>query len=174
MVRQLSASDTKQDFDELFCALLPRLYRRAVALAGDRHCAEDALHEAYLKLARKPGRLVGHPEPYAYAFVTVHNLIRDMARSRRRTMLVETPPEVPDTGGIPLREAELETTRLLSHLSVKQSAVVLLVDVDGLTLDQAAEVLGLHRGTVSRTRARALDKLRDLFVESDRSGHGFG
>ena len=61
-----------------------------------------------------------------------------------------------------MREAEWEATRLLGRLSERQAAAVLLVDLDGYTIDQAADILKVHRGTVSRARARALAALRTL------------
>lgn len=157
----------RASFDEVFCALLPRLYRRAALLAGT-HGAEDAVHEVYLKLAANPQRFLAHPEPYAYAFAALVSHVRDGYRRGRRQVLVAEPAEVRAggsgwdwDGGHDARAAELEALRLLGRLTVKQAACVILVDLDGYTIDQAAETLGLHRGTVSRARARALDKLRD-------------
>lgn len=158
--------ELRSDFDRVFCPLLPRLYRRAALLAG-AHAAEDAVHEVYLKLAAAPQRFLAHPEPYAYAFAALVSAVRDSYRRGSRQVLMA---EV-DTGasgggragwdgGIDQRASELEAVRLLGRLTVRQAAAVILVDLDGYTLDQAAAVLGLHRGSVSRTRARALDRLR--------------
>jgi RNA polymerase sigma factor (sigma-70 family) len=160
-----TAVDVRGEFDRTFTDLVPRLYRRALALTGCPHTAEDALHDTYLKLVARPERLVSHPLPYAYAYAGVVSVVRDGWRRRQREVLH---PELADltvssSDDGPARwEADQETARLLAHLTAKQAAVVLLVDVDGYTIDQAAEVLGLHRGTVSRSRRRALDKLRSL------------
>ncbi|MCO6010086.1 RNA polymerase sigma factor [Actinoallomurus purpureus] len=161
MRTQGGGSPAGEDFHEVFCALLPRLYRRAALLAG-RSGAEDAVHEAYLKLSSRPRRLLDHPEPYAYAFAAMVSVIRDEWRRDRRQALVPlTGDEIGSwDGGIGHREAELEAVELLSGLSAKQAAAVLLVDLDGYTIDEAADILGVHRGTVSRARARALLALR--------------
>lgn len=157
-------------FDDVFCALLHRLYRRAAMLGGgSRQSAEDAVHEVYLKLAARPERFLAHPEPYAYAFSTLLSVVRDGWRRERRHLPVAD-VELSDAdaearaprwdGGVEQRASELEVVRLLGQLSVRQAGVVILVDLDGYTIDQAASILGLHRGTVSRTRRRALDRLR--------------
>ena len=159
--------ELRSSFDEVFCALLPRLYRRAVLLAG-AHAAEDAVHEAYLKLVGRPQRFLSHPEPYAYAFSTLVSVVRDGYRRSGKQVLVAEPKESGAEGwdgGFEERTAELEAMRLLGRLSVRQAGVVILVDLDGYTIDQAAEALKLHRGTVSRSRARALDKLRRLLAD---------
>ncbi|WP_314174933.1 RNA polymerase sigma factor [Streptomyces winkii] len=172
-------------FDDVFCGLLHRLYRRAAMLAGSRQSAEDAVHEVYLKLAARPENFLAHPEPYAYAFSSLLNVVRDSWRKERRQVLVADveftgdgagvrrdgspgaasahapPPGAQwDDGGLEQRASELETIRLLRQLTVRQAGVVVLVDLDGYTIDQAARILGLHRGTVALTRRRALDKLR--------------
>lgn len=172
-------------FDDVFCELLHRLYRRAAMLAGSRQAAEDAVHEVYLKLAARPDSFLAHPEPYAYAFSSLLSVVRDTWRRERRQVLVAdvefgeggsggAPPGVAqwDDGGLEQRTSELETVRLLRQLTVKQAGVVVLVDLDGYTIDQAAKILGLHRGTVALTRRRALDKLRrTMSRDSGRQSH---
>ncbi|NLU74192.1 RNA polymerase sigma factor [Streptomyces sp. HNM0575] len=179
-------------FDDVFCELLHRLYRRAAMLSGTRQSAEDAVHEVYLKLAARPERFLSHPEPYAYAFSSLLSVVRDNWRKERRQVLVAdvefagdggggsggaASPGAPpagaqwDDGGLERRASELETVRLLRQLTVRQAGVVVLVDLDGYTIDQAAKILGLHRGTVALTRRRALDKLRgSLRRQPGRSG----
>ncbi|MDT0309344.1 RNA polymerase sigma factor [Streptomyces sp. DSM 44917] len=177
-------------FDAVFLDLLERLYRRAALMTGSRQSAEDAVHEVYLKLAPHPRRLVDHPEPYAYAFATLVSVVRDAWRRERRQVPVGQVDDgvlwetangrgggsvggavggavggvgvAPLDGGVERRVAELEAVRLLRQLSLRQAGVVILVDLDGYTIDQAADILRLHRGTVSRTRLRALRKLRGL------------
>ncbi|OEU86735.1 hypothetical protein DB35_24085 [Streptomyces abyssalis] len=176
-------------FDDVFCELLHRLYRRAAMLAGSRQSAEDAVHEVYLKLAARPENFLAHPEPYAYAFSSLLSVVRDSWRRERRQVLVADveftgegglpdrggggaapPPGAHwDDGGLERRASELETVRLLRKLTVRQAGVVVLVDLDGYTIDQAAKILGLHRGTVALTRRRALDKLRGALRQ--RPGH---
>ncbi|WP_257981185.1 RNA polymerase sigma factor [Streptomyces sp. CB02959] len=176
-------------FDEVFCGLLPRLYRRAVMLAGTRQSAEDVVHEAYLKLAARPQRFLAHPEPYAYAFTAVLSVARDAYRKERRQVLVEEVEEVAEAdgagpgpgagggfdewdGGVGRRHAELEAVRLLGRLSHRQAGIVILVDLDGYTIDQAAKIMKVHRGTAARHRARALDRLRTYLVESEHGQAG--
>lgn len=151
-------------YDRLFCALMPRLRRRTIPLAGSAESAQDALHDAYLKLAKHPHRLVRHPEPYAYAYTAVVSAIRDGRRRLRREVLRAELSSRPWDGGLAVREAELDASRLLARLTPRQAEIVRLVDLEGYTLDAAAALLGRHRGTLSRSRDRALKKLRGLTV----------
>lgn len=166
-------AEGRPSFDHVFCQLLDRLYKRAVLLTGARGSAEDAVHETYLKLASRPERLRLHPEPYAYAFVTLVNVVRDTWRRERRQVPVADVASVSPgrgddwDGGLGRRSSELEVIRMLGQLSVRQAAAVVLVDLDGYTIDQAAGILGIHRGTVSRSRHRALEKLRHIVNVAD-------
>ncbi|MEW2546816.1 RNA polymerase sigma factor [Streptomyces sp. NPDC047002] len=173
-------------FDTLFCGLLPRLYRRAVMLAGTPHAAEDAVHETYLKLVARPEKLLGHPEPYAYAFRAMLSAVHDARRKEKRHVLTDAPeslagaegaagglaPAVAWDGGFERRQGELEAMRLLGGLSARQAAVVILVDLDGYTLDQAARIMRVHRGTAARHRTRALGALRAELTRSCADGGG--
>ncbi|WP_329458099.1 RNA polymerase sigma factor [Streptomyces sp. NBC_01497] len=163
-------------FDTLFCGLLPRLYRRAVMLAGTRQAAEDAVHEAYLKLVARPEKLLGHPEPYAYAFRAMLSAVHDARRKETRQVPTDAPDTVGDRGaggwdgGLEQRHGELEAVRLLGGLSARQAAVVILMDLDGYTLDQAARIMRVHRGTAARHRTRALGALRAELTRADAEG----
>lgn len=159
----------RESFDELFCSLLPRLHRRAVLLIGEGR-GEDVVHEAYLRLARKPERLLSHPEPYGYVFRTMVNLMRSQWRSSRHELVSEGLPEgAADDRDIEQCEALWECKRLMARLSRRQAAAVLLVDLDGCTIDEAAAIMGVHRGTVARLRGRALERMRgDLLINAQR------
>lgn len=158
-------------------------------LAGSRQSAEDVVHEAYLKLAARPQRFLAHPEPYAYAFTAVLSVARDAYRKDRRQVLVEGMEGVEEAGagggagavsgasggwdgGVERRQAEIEAVRLLGRLSHRQAGIVILVDLDGYTIDQAAKIMKVHRGTAARHRARALDRLRAFLVESEHGQAG--
>src|SRR4051812_38338681 len=90
-----------QEFNAEFLKVLPRLYRRAVFLVGAAR-AEDAVHDAYLKLSARPERFVNHPEPYAYAFAAVVSAVRDSIRRTGRQVLVEQVPDGPEDSSRPI------------------------------------------------------------------------
>ncbi|MBR8641489.1 RNA polymerase sigma factor [Streptomyces tuirus] len=167
-----SSTDARSlSFDEVFCGLLPKLYARAATLTGTGQWGEDAVHEVYLKLASRPGRFLDHPEPSAYAFSALASATRDTWRRERRQVPLpsgEAPCGTWD-GGFEKRSAEIEAVRLLGQLPRQQASMVILVDLDGYTTEQAARILGIGRGTAARYRTRAVCRLRRLLGLRD--GH---
>ncbi|WP_307852875.1 RNA polymerase sigma factor [Kitasatospora sp. RG8] len=160
----------------MFTEMLPRLHRAAVSLVGSPCAAGDVVHEAYLRIARRPGRFLGHPQPYAYAVTTMANLVRDQWRRDRRRLVVPDPFEGerartdPLGGGLGELQAHWEVVRLLGCLTVKQARAVALVDLDGYSVDEAAALLGVHRSTLAVTRRRALGRLRALLEREREPG----
>jgi RNA polymerase sigma factor (TIGR02999 family) len=158
--------------------LVPLVYgelrRRAAGyLRGERpgHTLQPTalVHEAYL-------RLVGRREPWhnrSQFFGIASNLMRqilvDHAR-RRRAAKRDGIRVALDEAAQPAPEREVDLVRLddalaeLSTLDPRQGRVVELRYFGGLTLEEAAEVLGVSVATVKRdwTMARAwlFDRLR--------------
>ncbi|MFG2841993.1 RNA polymerase sigma factor [Kitasatospora sp. NPDC048296] len=170
------------DFNRVFTDLLPRLHQAAAMLTGNPLAAGDVVHDAYLRIARRPERFLSHPQPYAYAFTTMTNILRDQWRRERRRVAL---PEVsglaeavergrsaldPPSGGMAELQARWEVVRLLGVLTAKQARVVVLVDLDGYSVDEAAELLGLHRSTLAVTRRRAHGRLRAVLEQERRHG----
>ncbi|MFE4970685.1 RNA polymerase sigma factor [Kitasatospora sp. NPDC056651] len=165
----------------MFTDLLPRLHQAAASLAGSPLGAGDIVHDAYLRIARRPERFLGHPQPYAYVFTTMVNILRDQWRRERRRVPMPEVPEPgeaaerdwglsdPRVGGMVELQAHWEVLRLLGHLTDKQARAVVLVDLDGYSVDEAAELLGLHRSTLAVTRRRAHGRLRTV-LEREREG----
>lgn len=157
--------------------MLPRLRRAAASLTGSPSTADDIVHDAYLRIARRPARFLAHPQPYAYAFTTMANIVRDQWRRERRRPVVpdraegERTAADPAGGGLADLHARWEVARLLRCLTAKQARAVALVDLDGYTVDEAAALLGVHRSTLAVTRRRALARLRAA-VERERSVGG--
>ncbi|MFJ4686632.1 RNA polymerase sigma factor [Streptomyces sp. NPDC088789] len=151
------------EFDEAFTAAMPRLRRRLLALTGNPYDADDLVQETYLRLSRRARAhtLARQRQPYAYTCAAALNLLRDLWRHpSRQERSIDRLPEPSWDGGFAGSEAEAVATALLRGLSAKEAAAVILVDIEGLTHDMAAERLGAHRGTVQRNRMRGLAKIR--------------
>lgn len=155
------------NFDDLFVAIMPDLRRYLRTLTKDRWEADDLVQDLYVKLRRTPTSRrawLDHPNPIGYLHRAAVNLLNDRWRQgqRRQHLLSQLANHAEHAwdGGLSQRENRIVVDDALRQLSDAEAAAVTLVDLDGQTLDRAAAILGVHRGTVHRNRQRALHRLR--------------
>ncbi|MGQ9366998.1 sigma-70 family RNA polymerase sigma factor [Azospirillum sp. ST 5-10] len=145
-------------------ALVPRLRRYAVALAGSvadaddlvQDCVEQAL--AHRASVRDPSCL------YGWLLAILHNLHRGGHRRRRRRG-VEVPVEdLADTLALSTppadRTAVRDVVRAMAGLAEEQRQILLLNALEGLSYREIGEVLEIPVGTVMSRLARARERLR--------------
>jgi RNA polymerase sigma-70 factor (ECF subfamily) len=152
------------------------LYHLARHMTGDDDEAEDLVQETYARAVRKRAQFADGTNVRAWLFRILRNLFVDAWRRRRRSPVTDRLDDEAGEAGTsrePLRgDEELELLRrvvaedidaALAALSVDARTIVLL-DMEGLTQEEMAEVLGCEVGTVksrlSRARARLREKLR--------------
>lgn len=148
-------------------SLLPRLRRFAHGLTPDRHLADDLVQAACLKALERWHQWQPGTSLASWLFRIVQNTWIDEFRSRARQAtdsdedaLLDLPGE--DGRAVVERRSELQAVRRgIAALPEEQRAVLLLVTVDGLSYQEAAEVLGVPMGTVMSRLARARGKLAD-------------
>lgn len=158
---------------EVFLEMVKRYDRRLRALAyrmlGDRDRMDDALQDAYLKAFRAFPGFRSESAVGTWLYRIVYNTCVDEIRRSARANLVPIPdlpdPEsISDPAEIAFRSEELSSA--LSELGDQERALVLLVDADGLSYQEAARILDLPIGTVAsrlhRTRAALRHSLHDL------------
>ena len=128
------------------------------------------VHEAYLRLVGLQGPWRSRSQFFGVASNLMRRILVDHAR-RRRAAKRDGVRVVFDEAVQPAAEPELDLVRLdealseLSALDARQGRLVELRYFGGLTLDEAAELLGVSLATVKRdwTLARAwlYDRLKD-------------
>jgi RNA polymerase sigma-70 factor (ECF subfamily) len=149
---------------------LPVLLRVARRITGDVTDAEDLVQETLIRAYRAVDRFDGR-YPRAWLLTILRNTWRNMNR-KARPHLLDTADDmlsVPATGADGRSGAEehvvdgmldAELVAGLRSLSDNHRAVVTLVDIDGLTYQEAADVLGVPVGTVMSRLHRARKRLR--------------
>jgi RNA polymerase sigma-70 factor (sigma-E family) len=150
------------DFSEFFHAAWPSLFRTALAIAGDRGLAEDALQSALVKAYSSWHRVRAADRPEAYVRRMVVNEV--LGWRRHGWWHRERPHEGVEPGTLASQEGRvvqrLTLWEAVQALPVRQRAVVVLRYYEDLTEVQIAEVLGCSRGTVKSQASDALATLR--------------
>ena len=162
-------------FEELVRRYRPKLLRVARGLTHNRHDAQDAVQEAFLKAYRKLDQFQGNAKFSSWLFRI--NVNESLMKMRNRSDACMQPSEdldaenFPRLGEIPDRAPNPEAlchTSELRHILMKASltlsprlrTVFILRDFDGLSIDQTATVLHLSQTAVKTRLRRAHVQLR--------------
>jgi len=143
--------------------LLPRLWRFALRLAGDRHDAEDLVQRACVRALERRHQLQPGTSTLSWLFSIVHSIWMNEVRARqiRNHGAMQWSEELSDTVADPAApDPEAYTLHrqiinAVEKLPDAQRAVMLLVAVEGLSYREAASVLDVPIGTVMSRLARA-------------------
>jgi RNA polymerase sigma-70 factor, ECF subfamily len=160
-------------FNEVYTRFEEMVYNLAFRLSGNYEEAADLTQEIFLRIYRHLGSFGGRSSLKTWIFRIAVNHCRDrLSRWRPLTQPLGDDPgegEVayadPSRGPEELAVAADEGRRVAAGLAklppVFREAVVLR-DIEGLSYEEIAEVLGVRIGTVRSRIARGRDQLRVL------------
>ncbi|WP_147918330.1 RNA polymerase sigma factor SigE [Ruania zhangjianzhongii] len=155
-----------------------RVYRLAYRLTGNRADAEDLTQEVFVRVFRslhsyRPGTFAG----WLHRITT--NLFLDGQRRKKRIRFDALGPAVEriaatTDSGSPERRYEHDNLdrdiqEALDGLKPQYRAAVVLCDIEGLSYEEIAEVLGISMGTVRSRIHRGRAQLRSTLAH--RSPH---
>ena len=166
-----------QVFNRLVLPEVDVMWRVALSLTRNRADAEDLVQESLLRAYKAIHTFDGR-YPRAWLLTILRNTERNRHRRRRPELLSD--PNIAEERGPATESDEIErraedsefdsaVTAALEQLPENFRRVVELVDVDGLTYQEAADVLDVPLGTVMSRLHRARRRIRDVLVPQ-----GFG
>ena len=172
IVKRCVAGDARS-WEELLTRVYPRAKEVAVAILRDTHLAEDVVQNSLVKVMHSLGTL-RDPEKLDSWLAKV---VRNEAYMALRMGKHEFPGEIFDTD-IPVHSSgqtdfqesiafRTELVRSLRKLPLPFQEAVILCDLQGYTIVEAAGVLGVSDGTVKSRLSRGRERLRsdlDSFV----------
>jgi len=176
-------------FGELVRRHRDRLWAVALRTLGDREEAADAVQDALVSAFRSAHTFRGQSAVTTWLHRITVNACLDRVRraASRRTAPIadeanfESLMEPHESAEAPAERGELhrELLAALATLPVEQRAALVLVDMQGYPVAEAAEVLNVPTGTVksrcARGRARLLPLLTHLRTDgADSADHGGG
>jgi len=165
-------------FSELVHRHRDRLWAVALRTTGDPEEASDALQDAMISAFRRADQFRGDSAVTTW----LHRIVVNASLDRLRRRAVRSTQPLPDDlehlpgavvadplDAIDRRETQLAISAALAELPPDQREAVMLVDVEGWSIEDAARQLGCPPGTVKsrcfRGRAKLakrLDYLRNL------------
>lgn len=162
-------------FTILYQRYADRVYARVTHLLGPVPEREDLLQQIFVGLHRALPTFRGEASLSTFLYRITLNVAFDHMRSRKRRAVVEhssddldrllgpePSPEARTSGREELREA----LALVAQLTPARRIAFALVAIEGLDLEQAAELLDI---SVDATKQRVLQARRDLLDMLDRA-----
>jgi RNA polymerase sigma factor (sigma-70 family) len=152
--------DLKQKFDQLIIPHRPALWKYCRMITSSPWDAEDLVQETLLKAYSALPRIFQPLIPKSYLFRIATNTWLNQQRKLNRIIVEEHTDELHiDLDPFEIREA---IERLVTNLSPKQRAVILLFDVFQFKGSEVAEMMGSTEGSVKALLHRARINLKKL------------
>ena len=161
-------------FSELFNRHRDRLWAVALRTTGDPEDAADALQDAAVSAFRAAAGFRSEAAVGTWLYRIVVNACVDRARRQAARPTVRYPDEqsaawqraVRDPSDMAdNRELRIVLEHALATLPLDQRAAIIAVDVEGLSVEEASQALGVPTGTVKSRCARGRTKLAVLLAD---------
>jgi RNA polymerase sigma-70 factor, ECF subfamily len=170
--RQMARSRAHREFESHLAECGPLAYRVAQGVLRNAADAEDVAQEALLRAYQKFDRLRDVTRFRAWLVRITFRLALDRWRSAKRRGLREAEWALPERHPAPPSTEELAASsvfqshleKALEELPERFRLVLLLAAIEGYTLEEVAEILGIPLGTVKSrlffARKALAEKLR--------------
>ncbi|GAA2806085.1 MULTISPECIES: RNA polymerase sigma factor SigM [Crossiella] len=154
-------------FTELVRRHRDRMWAVALRTLRDPEEAADALQEAFISAFRAAASFRAESQVSTWLHRIVVNACLDRVRRRQARPTVPMPEEphrepVAPRDVMDERVTSLAVQDALAELPEEQRAPIILVDVQGYSVAESAQILGIAEGTVKSRCARGRAKLAKL------------
>lgn len=152
-------------FDRLMLETQEKVLSVAWRMLGSREDARDAAQEVYVRVYRHLSRFRAGEDFHGWLYRITVNVCRDASRRRRRSPIEAAEAPEPSVRAMAeetllLAERRSSVLEALDQLPVRERAALVLRDLEGLTSEEVARILGSRPGTVRAQIASAREKIR--------------
>lgn len=168
-------------FDQLVMRYRERVYGVVYNMTSNREDAADLTQDAFIKAFQSINRFQGQSSFFTWLYrIAVNSTLSHLRKSKLRTFFsfekitedektTELLAQLTDKDGADketyVRELQEKLNEAMQKLSIKHRTVVTLFEIDGLSHEQIAEVVGCSVGTV-RSRLHYAKQLLQSELQS--------
>ena len=149
----------KPHIETAYKAYSDMLYRVALAQLQSDEDAQDAVQDVFIKYISHSGSFKDEEHQRAWFLRVTVNVCRDMQRKHKVRRLFDESNSLSDTDVSDSGRYELFET--LGLIPEKYKSVVILHCLEGLSIKETAEVLGISLSAAKMRLSRARDVLRE-------------
>ncbi len=159
--------DIAQDFEKLLGEMRPKLHRYCARMTGSVIDGEDIVQDTLAKAFSARASFGGLDNPRAWLYRIAHNASLDFLRHRARVPLMEDEDELATLASPEIPDPEIAATCLRSFMRLPplQRSAVILKDVLGHSLGEAAVITGSSEPAVKSALQRGRARLRAVAGE---------
>ncbi len=164
----LTRGDDEEKFEKLYLRYRGLMLSRAYEILLDAQLAEDAVHNAFLRLLRNLSKLdrVDRPETKGYVMIVLENTAKTMYSKRKKQKISQLDENFPEKGDIQ-RDTEIKLTAQLAaekiyELPDKYRDVLVLRYINELSDKEIASALAISDTAARKRLQRARERLREL------------
>lgn len=170
----LSLLGVKSAFNQQLEALRPRLYRVAFSWSHNPELSDDLVQETMVKALKNAHQVKSKDAIDGWLFGILNNCWRDYFRRLKEVEDIDNVVLINEVTPSHVVEAHnvVEKVRMaIATLPAGQNKVVTLVDLEGFSYNEVAEILEVPVGTVMSRLCRARNTLANKLMELQRDNH---
>lgn len=166
----IDTHEEKNKFEELYKEYKSTMYNFAMAILKDSYMAEDAVHNAFLKVIKNLDKInkVKCNETRNFLVILVRNSSIDIYNQNKKIVPIDELDET-DTIDLPdLIEKRLERERvfeIISNMDEKYSDILMLKFFYNCSNEEVSQQLNINPEHVSIRLFRAKAKIKKLIME---------
>lgn len=178
-VRSVLAGD-RNAFREIVDRYTPVLFSLCYRMLGDSHTAEEAVQEIFVRIYRSLPRYDLERRFFTWMYTIALNYLRSVRRSSRwkekdkvlsfqdsAYLQAEAHRSAEPEEETVRREAELAVLKAAAQLPVKYREVFVLREIEGISGQETAEILGIPENTVKTRLRRAREQMKKNLISLD-------
>ncbi|HID06351.1 MAG TPA: sigma-70 family RNA polymerase sigma factor [Armatimonadetes bacterium] len=164
-------------WEQLISIYHTRVYSTAYRMLGNHDDAMDAAQDVFIRVFEKVNSFRGASSLGTWIYRITVNICLDYLKRRREVTFSSLNPDehettllIPDPSPSPEDVAERKEVQELVHRALEQlapehRAVIVLCDLEQLSYDEAAQVLGIPLGTLKSRLNRGRLALKDILLK---------
>ena len=165
----LDTEEEKSNFEQLYLTYRQDMYKTAYSILKNKFDAEDAVHEAFIRIIGKLTNIseINCPQTRSYLIIIVKNAALKMLKEKRRLVYIDEGSaisnDVPDLVEEIISNMEIEEImRILRELSDDYYEILFLSLVMGSNISELSELLGITYENAKKRLQRAKKKFREI------------
>jgi RNA polymerase sigma-70 factor (ECF subfamily) len=173
----------KRFFDELYDKYHKDLFQFIIYMVKDRDLAEDLVQDVYIKVIKSYHSFDGRSSEKTWLFSIARHVTIDYFRKqkRKRNRILEffdwgdKGENIQDLEALPeeivIQNAEMKAVyKALDKCTVDQKSVIIFRYIQGMSIQEAADILNWTESKVKTTQHRGMKVLREILEKAEEGG----